>query len=62
MESTEEKHTITKQINQIQMFNVNIYRPIQLNQIYDFTEPKFKLILHQKYRISQSQKYIKLFK
>ena len=33
MESTEEKHTITKQINQIQMFNVNIYRPIQLNQI-----------------------------
>ena len=54
MESTEEKHTITKQINQIQMFNVNIYRPIQLNQIYDFTEPKFKLILHQK--------YIKLFK
>lgn len=33
MESTEENNTFTKQRNQTQMFNVNIYRPIQLNQI-----------------------------
>ena len=40
MESTEEKYTSTKQINQIQMFKVNIYRPIQLNQYIGFHRAK----------------------